>query len=578
MKKKILILGALTGLMVLSGCAASDGSGYRDGGWYPETFYDTGEEILALNETYKDLKENPFMLTESESNSFFSMDSSTASYSNLRRFIQNGIAINPDAIKTDELINYFDYNLPFPTEDTFNSVAEIGKAPWSENQLLTVGITSKKAKEEDYKGNNLVFLIDVSGSMSGSNRIGLVKESMKVLVESLTEKDNISIVTYASGVRVVANGINGKFKTEINDLIDSLIAGGGTNGQGGIEKAYEIIAENYIEGGNNRIIIASDGDFNVGASTTGSIADLVKSKLDEGVYVTCLGFGMGNFRDDMMEEIAKNGNGGYYYIDSYTEAEKVFKQDLGKTLYAVSKDTKTKVAFNKDIVKAYRLIGYENKTLTEEDFETESKDAGEVGSGHTSMVCYELVLQDGASLTDDAFTLDIHYKDPQTDESKAYEKSFAINSISDGQSDNFQFVSSIIEFSLILRDSPYKGTANYADLVHRMENIPSVHVNKEKGEFFKLVFNAFDRKLIASESYDQTVRIQIDFGSYYVLFLHEKGTILKSEEVLLALGYGRYSKVKVELFYDRDFNEPYMNTKIDEALTLFGKVTQIINH
>ena len=444
------------------------------------------EMMETFAESYNESKELPIVDAQKNNESYFSMDSSTAGYSNFRRLINSGQ--KEITVRTDEMLNYFTYGFD-DTDEDFVSFSEIALEPWNTNKfLLTISIKTKEVNIERYsQGNNFVFLIDVSGSMNGEYRLDLVKKSMKLLVENLNEDDTISIVTYASGIKTVCSGIKVIQKSLINGYIDSLQASGGTAGGEGLKTAYSVCEENLIQGGNNRIIICSDGDFNVGINNTEQLKELMKSKLELGIYVTTLGFGMFNYRDDMMETIAKYGNGVFAFIDSIQEAKKVLVDEMDNSLCAVAKDVKSKVVFNTDIVKSYRLIGYENKTITKEDYEDDTYDGLELGSNSEVMVCYELELFDSSDLSN-MFTLDIKYKDPLTNENKTYQNTFKGLEAKNFEetSKAFKFASCIVEFSLVLRNSKYKENAS---IKHVLETLNDYELCDDdyKTEFKELI-------------------------------------------------------------------------------------------
>lgn len=559
MKKIMTCLVMIMTIFVLVGCSSG-----KDGYYYDSTLSygpNLSDTSIPMGESYNSIVENPFVNTTYENNSYFSMDSFTASYSNLRRYINGGMNLPADIIKTDELINYFNHNLIEPADgETFSISAEMGKTPWNENtSLVTIGVKTKTEELDKTKGNNIVFLIDVSGSMSTYNKLPLVKEAMCMLVDTLSENDCISIVTYASGVKTVLDGGYSDNKESIKNKINSLEAKGATNGEGGIELAYEVCEKHFIPGGNNRIIIASDGDFNVGKASQTDVEGLIKEKLNTGIYLTALGFGMGNFKDTTMETLAKNGNGGYAYIDSIKEAKKVLVDEIDKTLVTVAKDVKNMVNFNPDYVSSYRLIGYENKLLTEDDFNDEKKDAGEVGSGHTTIVCYEVVLKENVyESTNGLFDVTINYKDPTTNASKTTQKSFNAADINH-QSENFYFVSALVEFSLALRNSPYKENSTYQ---HALETLDAYCSNllkndEYKQEFYNLVIIALEKGLVAEKTDQVKIEIYTDFGKK---IMFAKKNALIDEETIIKEVYGNdngYAKVYCDSDFTIRFNTGY---------------------
>ena len=441
---------------------------------------------------YYKLQENPFIDTTKENTSTFSADVDTASYAYFRKLVQQGYNLSEligtagYSIRTEEMVNYFNYNYADPDEgELFSKTAQIAPCPWnSKHMLLVLGLKTVEAPAA--KRNNLVFLIDVSGSMRSSDKLGLLKTAFTYLTENIGDDDVISIVTYAGGEKVVLDGCSGAKKDKILKAVNSLEANGSTNGEAGLKKAYQIAEKHYIEGGNNRIIMASDGDLNVGISSVDGIKALVEEKRDAGVFMSVLGFGTGNYKDDKMETIADSGNGVYYYIDSEIEAEKIFGAELFSTLYTVAKDVKLQISFNEEYFKAYRLIGYENRMLANEDFENDTKDAGELGSGHSVTVCYELIPVDSDELPDggNLFELSVRYKQPDGVKSILEEEAFGIDVLSDGSDDNFKFISAVIETSMILHESEYMGDT---DLNNVLDTLNSIRLDDEYKEQFKLL-------------------------------------------------------------------------------------------
>jgi len=378
------------------------------------------------------------------------------------------------------MINYFDYDYENPKgDDPFATHLELGDCPWnSKNKLLMIGIQGESIAEENIPACNLVFLIDVSGSMSDQNKLPLLKKSFRILVDKLRPQDKVSIVVYAGAAGVVLPSTSGLNKSKILSALDNLEAGGSTAGGEGIILAYKIAVENFIEGGNNRVILASDGDFNVGASSDGEMERLIESKRDLGIYLTILGFGMGNYKDSKMENMSNKGNGNYAYIDNIMESNKIFGQELWGTLYTIAKDVKIQIEFNPGKVKEYRLIGYENRMLNKEDFNDDKKDAGEIGSGHTVTAIYELVMADGASgsssvdplnyqssqvvQSDDIMTLKIRYKKPGQETSRLITSQVTKKDLADKENSlNFLLAVAVAEYGMLLRDSEFKGSSSY---------------------------------------------------------------------------------------------------------------------
>ena len=349
-------------------------------------------------EEYSYQQENAWMSVKTSPFSTFAADVDTASYANLRRMILRGERIPADAIRIEEIINYFSYDYPEPQDgEPFSVTTEIAPCPWNENtQLLLIGLQAKKMEQTERPASNLVFLVDVSGSMDEYNKLPLVQQSMHLLTESLGPEDRVSIVTYASGDKVVLEGVSGENQAEISSAMEDLMAGGGTNGSAGIQTAYEIAEKYFIPDGNNRIILATDGDLNIGITDEGSLTRLIQEKAKSGVYLSVLGFGTGNISDTNMEALADHGNGNYSYIDSVSEARKVLIEEMGQTLFTVAKDVKLQVEFNPEKIKGYRLIGYENRVMAAEDFADDTKDGGEIGAGHRVTALYEIAKTDSA--------------------------------------------------------------------------------------------------------------------------------------------------------------------------------------
>ncbi len=432
-------------------------------------------------EEYDEIVENAFKDVKAEPVSTFSIDVDNASYSNVRRYIEGGSLPSPDAVRIEEMINYFDYDYPNPTgEHPFAFITEIADCPWDkEHKLVHIGIQGKKLDYQDLKPSNFVFLLDVSGSMEDENKLPLLRKSFKLLLDQLSQQDKVSIVVYAGAAGVVLPPTNASNKDKIIDALDKLQAGGSTAGGEGIELAYKLASENLIKGGNNRVILATDGDFNVGTSSTGDLVTMIEEKRKTGIYLTILGFGMGNYKDGRMEQISNAGNGNYFYIDNMKEAEKVFVKEMRANMFTIAKDVKIQIEFNPSKVQAYRLIGYENRMLNKEDFNDDTKDAGELGAGHTVTAIYEIVppgVKNPAEQTDplkyqnttpkdggnEVMTLKFRYKPIDSEksilvETPVIDKKVALNA----SSENFRFSASVAAFGMVLRDSKFKGTATF---------------------------------------------------------------------------------------------------------------------
>ena len=450
----------------------AESESFMPGDYYVEDFN---------TEEYNYIKENGFLKVATSPLSTFAADVDTGSYTNFRRMIHDNYTLENipmGAIRAEEMINYFDYEVKETRDDNRFAVAyETGICPWNEDNDLLMMTVKAKDVDLDYVGNNFVFLIDSSGSMRTTDKGDLAIRSFKLLAETLTEDDRVSIVTYSGSSQVILDSCNGDEYNKICRALDSIEFGGGTNGSGGITAAYELADENFMEGGNNRVIIASDGDMNLGITSTGGLTELISEKKESGVFLTVLGYGTGNYSDANMESLADCGNGNYHYIDCIEEAERVLVDQLKETTVTVAKDVKLQVEFNPTQVSEYRLIGYENRTMAAEDFEDDTKDGGETGAGQTVTVLYELVRNDDsnnnsdlkyqtgreltdAALSDELLTLSIRYKEP--DGKKSVEENFdvlASEEISDELSEDLSFVAGVAELTMIINDSDYLGDA-----------------------------------------------------------------------------------------------------------------------
>lgn len=549
-----------------------------------EFVHNWGDQFLGEN--YNRIVENQYVYTNKQQESYFSMDSFTASYSNLRRYINYQTKIPNDAVRTDELLNYFNYDFGGPENDEMFSIsANLGSTPWNERtQLLTINIKAKETDQGNYTGNNIVFLIDVSGSMASTNKLNLIKAVFPKFLDALAPTDKISIVTYSNKIKILANGVYADEKEALKKVVNGLSATGGTAGADGLEKAYNVAKSNYIAGGNNRVIIASDGDFNIGRYSQDDLKELVGNQLNSGIYLTTLGFGMGNYKDTTMETLAKYGNGGYAYIDNLEEAEKVLVNDLNKTLYTVAKDVKSCVTFNPNVVKAYRLIGYENKQLTKDEFNDVNKDAGEICSGHNTIVCYEIELYEDTPNSEDAdsdmFSVEIKYKDPKTDVSSVFSRSFKETDEKLAVTEEWYFASAIIEFSLLIRDSSYKFNASCKNILERLAVNCKNLLEKDqlKEEFYQLVKKAYQCNLITEPvSEDVLITIIYDAGIKYILC--EKGMTINSSKILkytFGKNNGLFDSTTNELiryavFADMACTEPLEEFTLVEDVTIFLK-------
>lgn len=423
---------------------------------------------------YLEITENPFVKASEHPSSMFALSVSTAAYSNLRRYVNNNYQINKNQINIEQIVNYFRYDYADPTDKPLSVTPSLFSCPWNQNsKLLTVGLKAETVQTNDVR-NNLVFLLDVSGSMSSPDKIGLMKEAFLLLLENLDENDTISVVTYAGNDQILLDGGNGAEKTRIAAIIEDLSAGGSTAGAQGITTAYQLAQKHYVEGGNNRVILATDGDFNVGMSSNTELNNLISQKRQTGVYLTALGFGYGNLQSDMMETLANNGNGNYAYIDTINEARKVLVEEIGGTLNTVARDAKARVDFNPEYIDSYRLLGYESLLLTEEEWQNNETDAGEIGSGFTVTAVYEVIFKTDADInTEGANFLDaaIRYKSPNVADQEQLEikVSCGKNNIYATPTRDMAFISALVETCLLLRNSQYKGTADMTNVNSRLE-------------------------------------------------------------------------------------------------------------
>lgn len=466
-------------------------------------------------EEYNKLVENGFKTTASNPLSTFSIDVDTASYSNARRMIEYGADVHPDSVRVEEFINYFSYDYSEPTtNDPFSVTTELSDCPWNnEAKLLLVGLKAKDIDMSKREPLNLVFLIDVSGSMFSEDKLPLVQKSFTMLTENLGENDRISIVTYAGEEKVVLKGTSGADKEKITEAINSLEASGSTYGEAGINRAYELAEDYFIEGGNNRVLLATDGDLNVGLSTEEELTKLIEEKRESGVFLSVLGFGTGNLKDDRMEALADKGNGNYSYIDSELEAKKVLVEEMAGTLYTVAKDVKIQVEFNPVNVRGYRLVGYENRALADRDFADDTKDAGEIGAGHTVTALYELILNDGSAYnpdlkyqpteeqpdpseqgeySDELLTVSLRYKQPDGDTSKLLSVPVSKDVYTEKMPANMTFAAAAAEFGMVLKNSAYKGSASCGQILEMVDDY-NYQNDEYKTEFVYLV-RTMDRR------------------------------------------------------------------------------------
>ena len=497
---------------------------------YLGSCYDFDEELPDdSGEEYSVWEEKGFSSVMAEPLSTFAADVDTASYSNLRRLIRDGYDLEdiPEgAVRIEEMINYFSYDYEDPIgSDPFGVTTQIGRCPWNdEAELLMIGLKTQDIDYSRAPASNLVFLLDVSGSMYSDDKLPLLQESFSLLAENLTDKDRISIVTYASEDKIVLDGAHGNETRKIKKALDGLEAGGGTHGSKGIETAYALAEENFIKGGNNRIILATDGDLNIGLTSEEELEGLITDKKESGIFLSVLGFGTGNIKDNKMETLADKGNGNYAYIDCLREANKVLVEEMSATLLTICKDVKFQVEFNPEVVEGYHLIGYENRALAREDFDDDSKDAGEIGAGHSVTALYEIILREplesgmtkgeiadlkysseykkrldetekktplapsSGNQDKEWLTISIRYKKPAQEESKLLEYAVGYDSYEEGPSDDFIFAAAVAEFGLLASHSEYPESASVKNVKKALRSIDLKDAYRE--EFLELVLEA----------------------------------------------------------------------------------------
>ena len=461
-------------------------------------------------EDYDGITENRFHRVTEEPLSTFSIDVDGASYSNVRRMLNSGQLPPAGAVRIEEFINYFKYNYPQPKgNDPFSITTEMSVCPWNkQHKLVMVGLQGKQISTENLPPSNLVFLIDVSGSMSSENKLPLVKSSLQLLVNQLREQDNVAIVVYAGAAGLVLPSTRGSNKQKILDAIDRLYAGGSTAGGAGIQLAYKTAREQFKKGGNNRVILCTDGDFNVGVSSDDDLERMIEEEKKSGVFLTVLGYGMGNYKDNKMQKLANKGNGNHAYIDGMNEAKKVLVNEFGGTMFTIAKDVKLQLEFNPALVAGYRLIGYENRMLQKEDFNNDKKDAGELGSGHTVTALYEIIPAgiDDEFLDDvdelkyqnskktnkgnpaELLTIKFRYKAPDGDKSNLMVHTVMnANAAFENTSENFRFVCAVAQFGMLLRNSEFKGNSSYSKVAALASTALGKDEEGYRAEFLKLV-------------------------------------------------------------------------------------------
>lgn len=513
-----LLLGSVVLCVISLGCGDLSPSSRRrmvEAQRRPDLFQADQVEVASNTESYDQLTDNRFLSVRQQPLSTFSIDVDTASYANVRRFLTGGQLPPADAVRIEELVNYFPYDYPQPKGgEPFSVTVDVADCPWkSGHRLARIGLKGREIEHDKRPVSNLVFLIDVSGSMQDANKLPLVKQGLKLLVERLTENDRVAIAVYAGASELVLDSTTADQKDKIMTAIDRLQSGGSTNGAAGIELAYRVARDHFVDGGTNRVILCTDGDFNVGITSQGQLISLIQEKARSGIFLSVLGFGMGNYKDSTLEKLADKGNGNYGYIDSIQEARKVFVEQMNATLITIAKDVKIQIEFNPHRIASYRLIGYENRILASKDFHDDQKDAGEIGSGHTVTALYELVpvgvnsdvevgrvdslkyqqkeavAVDLPSGSSDLFTLKLRSKKPDSDVSTLQEVV-----VGDGNtvapSTDFVFATAVVSFGMLLRDSPHKGTSSFGMVLELAESSKGLDRRSYRSEFIKLVHRA----------------------------------------------------------------------------------------
>lgn len=475
----------LASLLILCSCSPSSLSDH-----YYNSVISESDSGFSPNYQYDGISENDFVSTAEETSSYFSLDRNTASYSLMRREINQGLTTNANSVRLEEYVNYFNYNYARPSgEDALALSGSVFDCPWNEeNKLFTIGIAAEEISFASDIQNNIIFLIDISGSMFGEDRLGLIQQAFTMLLDNLGDNDYVSIVTYASNCRVALSGARGTEKTKIANVLQDLSASGTTNGSGGIQLAYAEAEKYFIQGGNNRVILATDGDFNVGISDKNQLKNFISEKRQSGIYLTVLGVGMFNTNDSIMKTLAESGNGNYAYLDSVAEARKVLVEELNGTFNVVAKDAKAGVFFDPETVEKYRLIGYESKMLSQDEFYDENKDAGEIGSGHTVTAVYEITLKENTA--GNIATVEIKYKHPESNENKNITETFTTYDYSANPDEDCIFIGCVVEYGLLLRNSEFKGNADFENVISRLSQLSCVREDPFKAEFLEIVKKA----------------------------------------------------------------------------------------
>ena len=499
------VFGICTAIFLLAGCSVYNmkGGGYYGGAADNGAYYKGFDEDFTAftdetGDKFKEITDNPFINTADENVSTFSLDADSAAYSYMRVCVKNGGIPTKNSVRIEEYLNYFTFDYADPTDGATVSLnSEISSCPWNnEHYLVRLGIKGKSVPEENIPLNNYVFLIDVSGSMDGPDRLDLLKKGLIKMLDSMNPQDRVSIVTYSGEEKLLLESTLVEDKDTIKNKIKKLVASGSTNGANALKMAYKEAMDHYIEGGNNRIIMGTDGDFNVGITSTDDLLELVQSYAtqEKSVYLTVCGFGLGNWNDGMMEKISNKGNGTYVYVDSEEELNKVFVEETSRFI-SVANDCKTQITFNKDLVSAYRLIGYENRVLNNEDFENDEVDAAEIGAGQTVTALYEIIPAENCKydettkeFADSLFTFDFRYKEKLNEESKLLQSE--TKAFSETCSDNMRFAQTVAAYGMVLRESEYKGKADLNMVLNLYGNGFSFDPDGRRAKFVELVRKA----------------------------------------------------------------------------------------